>query len=88
MVRSRYRRDPCDYGRTAPVSWGAGAAQRQMTVHAFGVGGLGVLREVDAGCLFFGADPEAHRPLDHRREDERHRERVDRDDNDREGLLA
>jgi hypothetical protein len=33
-------------------------AQRQMSVHAFGVSGFGVLSEVDAGGLVFGAEPE------------------------------
>jgi hypothetical protein len=35
-----------------------GTAQRQMSVHTFGVRGFGVLIEVDAGGLVFCAEPE------------------------------
>src|SRR4051794_37226420 len=44
-------------------------ARRLITVHRLRVCGLGVLGEVDAGRLVLGADPEAHRPIDHLAED-------------------
>src|ERR1700722_13421558 len=43
---------------------GGGAAQRQVSLHAFGVGGFGVLSEVDPGGLVLRADPEPHDPID------------------------
>jgi hypothetical protein len=59
-----------------------------MPVHAFGVGGFGVLTEVDAGGLVFWAEPKADHPIDQLCENERNRERIKRDDHDRQRLLA
>ena len=59
-----------------------------MPLHAFGVSGFGVLSEVDTGGLVFGAEAEAHHPVDQFREDERHRECIERDDDNGERLLA
>ena len=67
---------------------GARAAHGQVPVHTLGVGRFGVLGEVDAGGLVLGADPEAHQPIDYFGEHERDRERVERDDDDRERLLT
>ena len=59
-----------------------------MSVHALGVGGFGVLSEVDAGRLVLCAEAKAHQPIDQLGEHEQHRERIERDDDDRERLLT
>ena len=59
-----------------------------MSVHAFGIGSLGVLGAVDARGFVLGPQPEAEDEVDYLGQRQRHDERVHGDDDRGEHLLG